>query len=155
MGSQLSVSAEEETMSASEEPREPVEEPKHKVLFLTEDEAKQPSKVSLEKADEPPPGLILPNGDINWNCHCLGGMAVGPCGLEFREAFSCFHYSKSEVKGSECLEQFAKLQMCMKEYPELYEERQKEEEGAGKPGEGGDESEKDSPAPSEPSTASE
>ena len=86
--------------------------------------------MTLEKADEPPPGLILPNGDINWNCPCLGGMAVGPCGLEFREAFSCFHYSKSEVKGSECLEQFAKMQMCMKEYPELYEERKKEgEEG--------------------------
>ena len=86
--------------------------------------------MTLEKAEEPPPGLILPNGDINWNCPCLGGMAVGPCGLEFREAFSCFHYSKSEVKGSECLEQFAKMQMCMKEYPELYEERKKEgEEG--------------------------
>ena len=85
--------------------------------------------MTLEKAEEPPSGLILPNGDINWNCPCLGGMAVGPCGLEFREAFSCFHYSKSEVKGSECLEQFAKMQMCMKEYPELYEERKKEGEG--------------------------
>ena len=83
-------------------------------------------QVSLEKADDPPPGLILPNGDINWNCPCLGGMAVGPCGLEFREAFSCFHYSKSEVKGSECLEQFAKLQICMKDFPELYEEKKKD-----------------------------
>ena len=46
--------------------------------------------------------------------------------MEFREAFSCFHYSKSEVKGSECLEQFAKLQMCMKDYPELYEEKNKD-----------------------------
>merc|ERR1719189_958001 len=142
MGSQLSVSAEEETVETEttavteseeqtkpqepQEPQEPLQEAKHKVLFLTEDEAKQPSKVSLEKADDPPPGLILPNGDINWNCPCLGGMAVGPCGLEFREAFSCFHYSKSEVKGSECLEQFAKLQMCMKDFPELYEEKNKD-----------------------------
>ena len=81
-------------------------------------------------------------------------MAVGPCGLEFREAFSCFHYSKSEVKGSECLEQFAKMQICMKEYPELYEERQKEGEEESKASEGEDvkkeESEKESPAPSEP-----
>merc|ERR1719400_2072137 len=148
MGSQLSVSAEEETMPASEEPQEPLEEPKHKALFLTEDEAKQPSKVSLEKADEPPPGLILPNGDINWNCPCLGGMAVGPCGLEFREAFSCFHYSKSEVKGSECLEQFAKLQMCMKDFPELYEEK-KQDTAEGEVGEESkkeeEESSKDSP----------
>ena len=49
MGSELSVSAEEEssveTVSASEEQSKP-EESQHKVLFLTEDEAKQPSKVS-------------------------------------------------------------------------------------------------------------
>ena len=24
--------------------------------------------------------LVLPNGDINWNCLCLGGMVSGPCG---------------------------------------------------------------------------
>ena len=83
--------------------------------------------------------MILPNGDINWNCPCLGGMAVGPCGLEFREAFSCFHYSKSEVKGSECLEQFAKLQMCMKDFPELYEEKNKD----GGETESGDDSKKE------------
>lgn len=66
------------------------------------------------------PGLILPNGEINWNCPCLGGMASGPCGTEFKEAFSCFHYSKEEVKGSECLEQFRAMQECMQRYPELY-----------------------------------
>lgn len=44
-------------------------------------------------------GLILDNGDINWGCPCLGGMATGPCGQEFREAFSCFHYSTEEMKG--------------------------------------------------------
>ena len=56
---------------------------------------------------------------------------MGPCGIEFREAFSCFHYSKSEVKGSECLEQFAKLQLCMKDFPELYEEKNRDTEGGG------------------------
>ena len=65
-------------------------------------------------------GLILPSGEINWNCPCLGGMASGPCGTEFKEAFSCFHYSKEEVKGSECLEQFRAMQECMQRYPELY-----------------------------------
>merc|ERR1711994_541895 len=59
---------------------------------------------------------------------CLGGMPSGPCGVEFREAFSCFHYSKEEPKGVECLEQFQKMQDCMKDYPELYD---KENEGAG------------------------
>lgn len=66
------------------------------------------------------PGLILPNGEINWNCPCLGGMASGPCGTEFKDAFSCFHYSKKEVKGSDCLEQFRSMQECMQRYPELY-----------------------------------
>lgn len=65
-------------------------------------------------------GLILPNGDINWNCPCLGGMASGPCGSQFKEAFSCFHYSKEEVKGSECIDQFRNMQDCMQRYPELY-----------------------------------
>lgn len=65
-------------------------------------------------------GLILPSGEINWNCPCLGGMASGPCGTEFKDAFSCFHYSTEEVKGSECLEQFRAMQECMQRYPELY-----------------------------------
>ena len=50
MGSELSVSAEEQTSEAEkEEPNrsEESEHPKHKVLFLTEEEAKEPSKVVL------------------------------------------------------------------------------------------------------------
>jgi len=101
-------------------------ETKHKVVFLSEEEAKVPSTVQLGEAEDGPPGLILPNGEINWNCPCLGGMAVGPCGVEFREAFSCFHYSVEEPKGKDCLDKFATMQECMKEYPELYEERKKE-----------------------------
>ncbi len=45
-------------------------------------------------------------GEINWDCPCLGGMAHGPCGGEFREAFSCFVYSKEEPKGVDCIEKF-------------------------------------------------
>lgn len=65
-------------------------------------------------------GLILANGDINWNCPCLGGMASGPCGMEFRDAFSCFHYSTTEPKGSDCIDNFRTMQECMVTYPELY-----------------------------------
>lgn len=72
-------------------------------------------------------GLILPNGDINWNCPCLGGMASGPCGSQFKEAFSCFHYSKEEVKGSECIDQFRNMQECMQRYPELYPQEEEKE----------------------------
>ena len=45
-------------------------------------------------------------GEINWDCPCLGGMAHGPCGEEFKAAFSCFVYSKEEPKGVECIEKF-------------------------------------------------
>lgn len=72
-------------------------------------------------------GLILPNGDINWNCPCLGGMASGPCGMQFRDAFSCFHYSKAEPKGSDCFESFRKMQDCMQKYPELYPAKDEED----------------------------
>lgn len=75
-------------------------------------------------------GLILPNGDINWNCPCLGGMASGPCGSQFKEAFSCFHYSKEEVKGSECIDDFRNMQECMQRYPELYPQEEDKEESS-------------------------
>jgi mitochondrial intermembrane space import and assembly protein 40 len=45
-------------------------------------------------------------GEINWDCPCLGGMAHGPCGPEFRAAFSCFVYSQEEPKGMDCIEKF-------------------------------------------------
>ena len=45
-------------------------------------------------------------GEINWDCPCLGGMAHGPCGEEFKAAFSCFVYSNEEIKGVECIDKF-------------------------------------------------
>lgn len=47
-------------------------------------------------------------------------MASGPCGQQFKEAFSCFHYSTEEIKGSDCVENFRSMQECMQKYPELY-----------------------------------
>jgi len=59
-------------------------------------------------------------GEINWDCPCLGGMAHGPCGPEFREAFSCFVFSEQEPKGIDCVEKFKNMQNCFKEHPEIY-----------------------------------
>nr|CAH7759164.1 unnamed protein product [Callosobruchus chinensis] len=92
---------------------------KDTVIFATKEDHQVPSKVTLPEPD-PQPGLILPNGDINWNCPCLGGMATGPCGVEFRNAFSCFHYSDAEPKGSDCYDLFKTMQVCMQKYPTLY-----------------------------------
>ena len=58
-----------------------------------------------EEADQQ--GAFNPEtGEINWDCPCLGGMAHGPCGEEFKTAFSCFVYSTEEPKGMDCIEKF-------------------------------------------------
>ncbi|KAK3061809.1 hypothetical protein LTS18_005386 [Coniosporium uncinatum] len=59
-------------------------------------------------------------GEINWGCPCLGGMAEGPCGPQFKEAFSCFVFSKEEPKGVDCIDKFKGMQDCFREHPEIY-----------------------------------
>ncbi|WBW71020.1 mitochondrial Mia40-Erv1 disulfide relay system thiol oxidase subunit Mia40 [Schizosaccharomyces osmophilus] len=90
-------------------------------------------------------------GEINWDCPCLGGMAHGPCGEEFKSAFSCFVYSKSEPKGMECLEKFQAMQACFQKHPEVYKDLTTDKE------EGGETSEvstMDATAPSNEKSAS-
>jgi intermembrane space import and assembly protein 40 len=45
-------------------------------------------------------------GEINWDCPCLGGMAHGPCGEQFKAAFSCFIFSEEDPKGVDCIDHF-------------------------------------------------
>ncbi|KAK6456108.1 uncharacterized protein RJT20DRAFT_127908 [Scheffersomyces xylosifermentans] len=61
-------------------------------------------------------------GEINWDCPCLGGMADGPCGEEFKEAFACFVYSETEPKGIDCIKKFEAMRSCFKRFPEHYKE---------------------------------
>lgn len=93
---------------------------KDKIIFATAEDHAKESTVKLPVPEEAP-GLILPSGEINWNCPCLGGMATGPCGVDFREAFSCFHYSEADPKGSDCYDAFSKMQECMVQYPDIYD----------------------------------
>ncbi|KAG3295169.1 coiled-coil-helix-coiled-coil-helix domain containing 4 [Ictidomys tridecemlineatus] len=112
---------------------------KDRIIFVTKEDHETPSNAELVADDPNDPyeehGLILPNGDINWNCPCLGGMASGPCGEQFKSAFSCFHYSTQDIKGSDCVDQFRAMQECMQKYPDLYpqdeEEEEEEEKAAG------------------------
>lgn len=73
-----------------------------------------------EEDDDEMEGLIKANGEINWDCPCLQGMAYGPCGQQFKAAFSCFHYSEADPKGSNCISQFRDMQECFVKYPEIY-----------------------------------
>ena len=64
-------------------------------------------------------------GEINWDCPCLGGMAHGVCGEDFKAAFSCFVYSKEEPKGQDCIERFKAMQDCFRAHPDVYGEEGK------------------------------
>ena len=92
----------------------------------------QADRIDDEKADGVPSedgeeassgGAFDPvTGKINWDCPCLGGMAYGPCGMQFREAFSCFVFSEEEPKGIDCVEKFKAMQDCFRENPDVYGE---------------------------------
>ncbi|KAI1463770.1 uncharacterized protein F4812DRAFT_445297 [Daldinia caldariorum] len=80
-----------------------------------------------EEADQQ--GAFNPEtGEINWDCPCLGGMAHGPCGEEFKAAFSCFVYSKEEPKGMDCIDKFQHMQDCFRLHPEVYGEELDDED---------------------------
>eukprot|EP00123_Amoebidium_parasiticum_P019423 comp25252_c0_seq1/m.46979 comp25252_c0_seq1/g.46979 ORF comp25252_c0_seq1/g.46979 comp25252_c0_seq1/m.46979 type:complete len:124 (-) comp25252_c0_seq1:148-519(-) len=96
---------------------------KDKIYFLTQEDQAELMKDNavLQMDDEDSTsGAIKPNGEIDWDCPCLQGMAYGACGAEFREAFSCFVKSTAEPKGLDCVESFEKMQACVAQHPELY-----------------------------------
>ncbi|KAG2132000.1 uncharacterized protein EDB93DRAFT_1340208 [Suillus bovinus] len=93
------------------------------VPMLDEDADKTPpaAPVEAQSEEQSSGGAYNPvTGEINWDCPCLGGMAHGPCGPEFREAFSCFVYSEKEPKGIDCVEKFKAMQTCFREHPDVY-----------------------------------
>ncbi|KAH8326113.1 hypothetical protein KR067_001961, partial [Drosophila pandora] len=92
---------------------------KDKVCFVTKEDHSTPSTIELPPPEQPE-GVITKDGNINWSCPCLGGMATGPCGVDFREAFSCFQYSKADPKGSDCYDAFTKMRDCFQKYPTVY-----------------------------------
>lgn len=86
------------------------------------------SETPQQEGEEAPQSAFNPEtGEINWDCPCLGGMAHGPCGEEFKTAFSCFVYSTAEPKGMECVEKFQAMQNCFREHPEVYSEEIRDE----------------------------
>lgn len=58
-------------------------------------------------------------------------MAHGPCGEQFREAFSCFVFSKDEPKGIDCIDKFKGMQDCFREHPEIYGSELEDDEQEG------------------------
>ena len=73
-------------------------------LAAADNSGKSPQELEEEAGQEA--AFNPETGEINWDCPCLGGMAHGPCGEEFKAAFSCFVYSNEEPKGIDCIEKF-------------------------------------------------
>lgn len=48
-------------------------------------------------------------------------MAHGPCGEDFKSAFTCFVRSEEDPKGSDCVDLFRAMQECFKKHPDIYE----------------------------------
>ncbi|KAI0184180.1 hypothetical protein EV127DRAFT_351051 [Xylaria flabelliformis] len=87
-----------------------------------------PEELEEEAAQQ---GAFNPEtGEINWDCPCLGGMAHGPCGEEFKAAFSCFVYSTEEPKGMDCIDKFQHMQDCFRLHPEVYSDELAEDDEA-------------------------
>ena len=85
---------------------------------------KEEQELTSKETEAKEEGAYNPDtGEINWDCPCLGGMAHGPCGEEFKIAFACFVYSEKEPKGVDCIEKFQFMQDCFKKYPEQYSEQ--------------------------------
>ncbi|KAF4966241.1 hypothetical protein FSARC_6040 [Fusarium sarcochroum] len=130
--------------SVIEEKRKQIKAKSEKSVESAKTPESQQSNVQAAAADGSPAaleeeagqqGAFNPEtGEINWDCPCLGGMADGPCGEEFKTAFSCFVYSTEEPKGMDCIEKFQGMQECFKKYPEIYgAELADDEDGAPTP----------------------
>ncbi|XP_077232326.1 uncharacterized protein LOC143868723 [Tasmannia lanceolata] len=100
---------------------------KDKVIFCTKANHEVPSKYELPAplASEEKRGVLLPNGELNWTCPCLGGLPYGPCGFEFREFFGCIHKAQEsedpdKSRTQECFPKFAAMKECFSHFPKLY-----------------------------------
>lgn len=103
------------------------EEAKKELDTLEAVEVAQPGTETSETSETPEGGsqsaaFNPETGEINWDCPCLGGMAHGPCGEEFKAAFACFVYSETEPKGIDCIGKFEAMRTCFRQHPEHYKE---------------------------------
>ncbi|SCV04816.1 LANO_0G12640g1_1 [Lachancea nothofagi CBS 11611] len=121
-GSLIGLETSEKTQSKAQSPSEDA---------VKASETSKLAPDASEDGESKPQAAYDPDtGVINWDCPCLGGMAQGPCGEEFKAAFSCFVYSEDEPKGIDCIEKFKGMQDCFRKYPEHYADQIKDEEDA-------------------------
>lgn len=102
----LKRKAEQEAIAAQLAAQQQAEQQKQAAAEANDTVATAGSVEELEEEAGQQGAFNPETGEINWDCPCLGGMADGPCGEEFKAAFSCFVYSTEEPKGMDCIEKF-------------------------------------------------
>lgn len=108
----LKSKAEPVSTEATSFTKKPVQRSETKDAPDSESQESQNPREELEEEDSQEGAFNPETGEINWDCPCLGGMAHGPCGEEFRAAFSCFVYSNEEPKGMDCIDKFQCVSPC-------------------------------------------
>ncbi|XP_033758731.1 mitochondrial intermembrane space import and assembly protein 40-A-like isoform X2 [Pecten maximus] len=101
------------------------EDGKDKYVFLTSDEANEPSKLSVpEEIDRPEnfvKGFVDKDGNLNWECACRGSMVASKCGLESRTFLQCIHKNMDKSDKFEiCIDPLIEMQKCMNKHPKQY-----------------------------------
>lgn len=121
LGTVASISEQRRAAQSREKALASPTESKSTAVAVPDGEAVTPgSPEALEEEAGQEGAFNEETGEINWDCPCLGGMAHGPCGEQFRAAFSCFVFSQSEPKGVDCIEHFKTMQNCFREHPDIY-----------------------------------
>uniref|UniRef100_A0A0M3IMG2 CHCH domain-containing protein n=1 Tax=Ascaris lumbricoides TaxID=6252 RepID=A0A0M3IMG2_ASCLU len=96
---------------------------RHKVFTLSEDEFKEPIRDEYAKSleelspaelyDDYNPGPTLPDGGVNFECHCVSHLVASPCGYEFREAIKCQKAaSEAELEEGACADELMNFMRC-------------------------------------------
>ncbi|PAV73223.1 hypothetical protein WR25_14312 [Diploscapter pachys] len=97
---------------------------KHETFYLTDDEfwsdIKDPYIEKLAKMEPEEvypsnnPGSTLPDGSINFECHCVGHLVASPCGYEFRQALNCQKTAKDdEMEEGKCADELMNFMECV------------------------------------------
>ncbi|CAI5444587.1 unnamed protein product [Caenorhabditis angaria] len=59
------------------------------------------------------PGPTLPNGNVNFECHCVSHLVASPCGYHFREAINCQKSTNEEdIEKGACGQQLLSFMEC-------------------------------------------
>ncbi|KII63416.1 Mitochondrial intermembrane space import and assembly protein 40-B [Thelohanellus kitauei] len=87
---------------------------KNKMLTLSDEDLATPLKLKFKNG-----GIINPDGSVNWDCPCLGGLPNSECGQQFRAAITCLINNKENDDVMKCATEFENMAECWKAHPEL------------------------------------